>query len=1017
MSASLRDCLSDITGDEDYDLRNAASRSDDNEPFVHQGAPLPTADFASPSRSPQHSTNHAVDATPTFLSPFSSKAWKQPGREGGIDSSRSDLQLSLHATRPVSIVVYVTNPSKYGDGTQGKQQAQQKDRIPCVFPPAVAFQGKLRLRGDDESEAATAADPSDPSNPINLVNHPNNPPSPTTATLQAAKQTRDLVIINPTAFGQHLPNQINLDILHAVTKVAISSEDWVRLYSFHQVLWPRGKWDGYQRLGTAIAHDVTAVASIAQRLLLGMGRERSAQLWGGVVQSTVAQAFAKTVVEKPADILETYGLLGWIVRQIGKRMPATGQLTLSVLEVVPGAHKEELQDLLRTKSTGPPDVALHSTSTTTKAGGTILQGLTQAPIDPHNLKSLGHLVRRAWMAAHHPRRTDGRGHLIVTVRVHQDAANATCKSASATCPSVVLCDLAPVSHGPTSSARRDGTVRQSLSILGGVLRGTLLKAAGNQVALPYRESLLTKVLQTVFDRPDCRTILLSGISPLTQDYDRSMADLRYLSRILERPGEAPKSPFDTLSKTTGTSPTSQMSHFTAGSDAHQEQQVWMEQFDPKYHSDLLRNMTSDPRQRFNRAGLRPARRKVALASSGQDVEAYIPPSYMSIDPGAVALVYDDQRRETPRGSPHVNTSTTLDSLERGFEDDMEPSPVHTMRGESSMDAISQLLNTVETADEKDDEGDEEIFLPAKEFSPAQEDFPEDTGPSLQAAENALMEEMDALSLELRRKGQNRTMSPTDSDMDDLSFELFHRKEPERPVEILDVLEESPVKAASPVATTKDPRTLHVTDLSQSNFRRDTNSLEGSSAVPEQALGLDMGQLGDGTRWRSVEENSNREHSDEEQRRDRFQDISRFDRPIPHADHVDLSLYRMTPRAGSALPSDIMVHTATVASTLDLRGFHDLMDEASADTLQSKEKPAVVDAYRADDREFEIAQGRPQSTNAEERNREPSPAAHGDGSATQTEIEQIDSLLHKLRRSTKSSSRSISNDLSLIEVSM
>jgi hypothetical protein len=113
----------------------------------------------------------------------------------------------------------------------------------------------------------------------------------------------------------------------------------------------------------------------------------------------------------------------------------------------------------------------------------------------------------------------------------------------------------------------------------------------------------------------------------------------------------------------------------------------------------------------------------------------------------------------------------------------------------------------------------------------------------------------------------------------------------------------------------------------------------------------------------------------------------------------------------------MVHTATVASTLDSRGFHDLMDEASADTLQSKEKPAVVDAYRADDREFEIAQGRPQSTNAEERNREPSPAVHGDGSATETEIEQIDSLLHKLRRSTKSSSRSISNDLSLIEVSM
>ena len=281
--AVIRDVMSDIT--EDYDLRVSTSQdlfiAEDALPILHsqqQGhrAPLhhhqrnhppsalPTSSFASP---PRRSNNNRHDddddddnppapPTPTFLSPFSSKAVSMRGKKD------DDLyQLSLHATRPVSIVVHVTNPIRAAT-------TKSAERIPCVFPPLVAMEGKLS--NDDASSIMT----SDEAKTHQHGNNDNNiiPPSPTTATLTATAQTKDLVIINPTAFGVALPNQVSLDILNSITRVArISSEDWVRLYRFHQVWWPRGVIEGLDRLATAISHDVTTVGSIAQRLVIGMG--------------------------------------------------------------------------------------------------------------------------------------------------------------------------------------------------------------------------------------------------------------------------------------------------------------------------------------------------------------------------------------------------------------------------------------------------------------------------------------------------------------------------------------------------------------------------------------------------------------------------------------------------------------------------------------------------------------------------------------------------------------------------
>ena len=264
--AGIRDVMSDIT--EDYDLRASTSQDlfilEDALPIQqqqqvasnnHNNNPsrVVTNSFASPPRrSNRNNMGHYENGNddnppPTFLSPFSSKALQLGNGQDYDDEDNEMYQLSLHATRPVSIVVHVTNPTN------------STPRIPCVFPPLVALEGKLS--NDDASSIMT--DDNASNNPRHTAdgNNKNNnrrkppPPSPTTATLTAAEQTKDLVIINPTAFGVALPNQVSLDILNSITRVArISSEDWVRLYRFHQVWWPRGMVQGMDRLATAVAH-------------------------------------------------------------------------------------------------------------------------------------------------------------------------------------------------------------------------------------------------------------------------------------------------------------------------------------------------------------------------------------------------------------------------------------------------------------------------------------------------------------------------------------------------------------------------------------------------------------------------------------------------------------------------------------------------------------------------------------------------------------------------------------------
>eukprot|EP00977_Amphora_coffeiformis_P019082 scaffold6899_cov183-Amphora_coffeaeformis.AAC.15 len=975
MTGSIKETLSDIT--EDFDLHMSGSRGHELMMHAHGNTTTPRSHNhatatagavgfpSSPVRSVNKSSLEEDQPTRTFLSPFSSKACQQQQQQQHSMFLSNDTigdeqwQLSLHATRAVSVVVFVADPT----ATTKKTSVP---RMPCVFPPFMALEGKLKDSDEDgdnnhrkekEEDGSTTA-----TGPKHRKSSPRKPPppSPTTATLNATAQTKDLVIINPTAFGTTLPNQVSLDILNSITRVAhnISSEDWVRLYRFHQVWWPTGRPAGLDRLATAIAHDVTTPASIAQRVVIGKSSSNPAltttALWGSVVQASVAQAFAQAKTLSRQAILETYGLLGWTLHQLGPRLPAQAQLTLSVLQVVPTATagRDELQDLLQTKTNGQKKLSLKH-----QHGPTVVTGLTQVPVDAANLKAVGHLMRRAWMAATHPRKCPDRGHLVVTLRIYCDAQQ-VCDQNSNTVPSITWVDMAPTSN----AVRRDAAVRQTLSVLGGVLRGQLLKAAGNQVAIPYRESVLTQVLHGFLDRSDSRTLLLTGVSALKDDYDYSMADLRYCSRILEKPGEAPKSPFDSLSKA-ATSPTSQMSHSTTASEQRQRQ-LMMEQFDPKYHSDLLRNVTADPRQRFSRAGMKPARQRVALASSAQDVEAYIPPDYMDIDPGAVPLrpLYDNdpnndnQSHEDDRpfteGLPNLDTTFTLDSSERGDADDedddehnfFEPSPMATYTGSKEFASMGgPLLDEVETARH---DGEEKPFEDTTngEYDDAQKPHEQEPLPPPQVEELSLSAEMDALSLELRRGvAHNRGTSPTDSAMDNLSYELLHRNEPPKQSEApisLEALEESPIKEIRP-SHFQEAKEVDLTSLPPQGSKNsqskepDQHSEPGMYLQQRPPIEYFPPQSTAAAQVQRVTQHSFRRTVPYQMPPPpSYDDVPRINSSFsskPNSEHVDLTLYRMTPRGATGLPSDIVVNHPDRQIPDDQEGVH--LDFQSVDSFR------------------------------------------------------------------------------------
>jgi hypothetical protein len=555
---------------------------------------------------------------------------------------------------------------------------------------------------------------------------------------------RELIVVNPTAFGQLIPSKITMETARLVSKVAkLSSEDWARSYSFHQVLWPN---ESSINIAGAIANDVTGKGSIACRTVLGMGPQSELNLFGRVAHATVAQIMSLSSLDEGIEL--NYGLLGITAAQIFSK---ASNVTVSVLEI-----HDQLHDLLAARPFLP-------TRKVTWVAGE-LRGLSDTPVA--DLRQLGRHVRRAISAAQHPKRKSPMGHVILSLKLW-DSSNF---ENSERCTVVQFVNLASVvSENSTipvyqDLARRNSRVRQSLTALGSVLRGTCLKEAGNESLISYRESTLTKVLQKSMDQFDSRMIIVAGIHALSSDYDQTLTTLRYVNRLLFKPGQVPRSPFDVIKTGNGAPSPIATDESTSFS---------LERYaDPE---GLLQNVVSDPRQRLAR--IFKSKPSTLEQVTDTTIDSYVPTSYKCVEP-------EDDRNDTAematplfRNGPQesfdrdrfkiqvednmqsscksnlkqfaVDTTFTLDAMEEGHDvqPSDEPSPLTTDTGDSynyGPNAMALLYSRIV-------ESDTIVGAPEGNASTLTNDY---TDPR-------------------NERDLDVPLSMDEQKIDDLSFELFH----------------------------------------------------------------------------------------------------------------------------------------------------------------------------------------------------------------------------------------------------
>ena len=135
--------------------------------------------------------------------------------------------VSLQPCRKVSVVVRVT--------------AADDDAKRCIFPhfkdELLPSGGSLGIAPEnafqDNDQFATPQG----KKPATLETTPNSISNP--SRLMSPTHRRDVVVVNPTAFGKYIPSQVTMETAKLVAQVAnIASEDWARLYEFHHVMWP-----------------------------------------------------------------------------------------------------------------------------------------------------------------------------------------------------------------------------------------------------------------------------------------------------------------------------------------------------------------------------------------------------------------------------------------------------------------------------------------------------------------------------------------------------------------------------------------------------------------------------------------------------------------------------------------------------------------------------------------------------------------------------------------------------------
>lgn len=202
------------------------------------------------------------------------------------------------------------------------------------------------------------------------------------------------------------------------------------------------------------------------------------------------------------------------------------EVMFSMLEI----YNEKVRDLLNpSDKKGGLRVRQHPKK------GFYADGLITVPVSEYKdiEQRMEEGTRNRTVAATNMNATSSRAHTIVGVTFTQKRKNEAGEETAKT-SLINLVDLAGSeradSTGATGDRLKEGAaINQSLSSLGNVIAALVDKANGKNVRVPFRDSVLTKLLKNALGG-NSKTMMIAAISPADINYDETLSTLRYADR-------------------------------------------------------------------------------------------------------------------------------------------------------------------------------------------------------------------------------------------------------------------------------------------------------------------------------------------------------------------------------------------------------------------------------------------------------------------------------------------------------
>uniref|UniRef100_A0A1I8HLB6 Kinesin-like protein n=1 Tax=Macrostomum lignano TaxID=282301 RepID=A0A1I8HLB6_9PLAT len=241
--------------------------------------------------------------------------------------------------------------------------------------------------------------------------------------------------------------------------------------------------------------------------MVGYGSNRFIHVAIGIVPITCDELF-KTIAENSSNSAQRY------------------EVTFSMLEI----YNENVRDLLGDASakSGLP-IRQHPSQ------GFYVHGLKRVPVGSYREieQRMEQGTASRTVAATNMNATSSRAHTVVTIVFDQIAGGGGKETKKSSVMNLV--DLAGSeradSTGATGDRLKEGAnINKSLSALGNVISALAdLSTGKKKVMVPYRDSVLTKLLQNALGG-NSKTVMIAALSPADINYDETLSTLRYADR-------------------------------------------------------------------------------------------------------------------------------------------------------------------------------------------------------------------------------------------------------------------------------------------------------------------------------------------------------------------------------------------------------------------------------------------------------------------------------------------------------